>query len=90
MAQEEVKINGWLVRDKDDYAAIYSEKPVRGKSDWVDAARARNSQESTCIFSLTAYMFPEVTFESEPLEVEVTIKRRDFDYRKNGKECLVI
>ena len=72
--QQEVKIKGWLVRDKDDYTAIYSKKPIRGKTEWIDSNCSKSSSESSCILYFSEFMFPEITWESEPIEVELTIK----------------
>lgn len=72
--EKEKKIKGWLVRDKDDYTAIYSVKPIRGKTEWVDGNHPRLHNQSSCILSFCEYMFPDVKFEDEPIEVELTIK----------------
>ena len=70
----EKKIKGWLVRDEDDYTAIYSVKPIRGKTEWVDGNHPRCHDESSYILSFGEYVFPDVKFEDEPIEVEITIK----------------
>lgn len=70
-----VKIKGWLARDKDDFTAIYKVKPVRGKTEWVDVVHPRNSKESSYVLSFSEFMFPEITWENEPIEVELTIKQ---------------
>ena len=69
--QQEVKIKGWLVRDKDDNTAIYSKKPKRGKTEWIDCSRSPS--KSSCILSFNKIMFPEITWENEPIELEITI-----------------
>ena len=71
---ENTKIKGWLVRDKDDFTAIYKVKPVRGKTEWLDGTHPSNSGESSYVLSFSEFMFPEVTWENEPIEVEITIK----------------
>ncbi len=70
----EKKIKGWLVRDKDDFTAVYGVKPIRGKTEWSDGTRPRCASESSLILSFIEYMFPDVKFEDEPIEVEITIK----------------
>ena len=70
------KAKGFLVRDKDDYTAIYSTKPERGKTEWVDGNHPRNANESSCLFTMDAYLLPNVEFNDEPVEVEVTITKK--------------
>jgi len=63
------KVKGFLVRDKDDYTAIYAEKPHRGKTEWVDG-------NDSCLMTINdARLVPDIEFEDEPVEVEVTLKR---------------
>ena len=62
------KVKGFLVRDKDDYTAIYAEKPHRGKTEWVDG-------NDSCLMTINdARLVPDIEFEEEPVEVEVVIK----------------
>lgn len=70
------KAKGFLVRDKDDYTAIYSTKPNRGKTEWVDGNHPRNANESSCLFTMDARLLPNLEFGDEPLEVEVTITKK--------------
>lgn len=71
------KAKGFLVRDKDDYTAIYSTKPERGKTEWVDGNHPRNTNESSCLFTMDARILPNVEFYDEPVEVEVTITKKE-------------
>ena len=71
---EVTKINGWLVRDKDDFTAVYGVKPIRGKTEWLDGSHPKCSRETSFILSFGEYMFPDVKWEDEPIEVELTIK----------------
>ena len=65
---ELLKVRGYLVRDKDDYTAIYAEKPHRGKTEWVDG-------NGSCLMTINdARLVPDIEFEDEPVEVEVLIK----------------
>ena len=65
---ELLKVRGYLVRDKDDYTAIYAEKPHRGKTEWVDG-------NDSCLMTINdARLVPDIEFEEEPVEVEVVIK----------------
>ena len=70
------KAKGFLVRDKDDYTAIYSTKPERGKTEWVDGNHPRNANESSCLFTMDARLLPNVEFDDEPIEVEITIAKK--------------
>ena len=66
---ELLKVRGYLVRDKDDYTAIYAEKPHRGKTEWVKG-------NDSCLMTINdARLVPDIEFEDEPVEVEVTLKR---------------
>ena len=57
------------MRDKDDYTAIYAEKPHRGKTEWVNG-------NGSCLMTINdARLVPDIEFEDEPVEVEVTLKR---------------
>jgi hypothetical protein len=72
---ELLKVKGYLVRDKDDYTAIYAEKPHRGRTEWIDACQLKNPNESSCLMSINdARLIPNIDFEDEPIEVEVLIK----------------
>ena len=71
----DTKIKGYLVRDKDDYAAIYSVKPIRGNNEWFDGNHPDNANKSTCILSFSEFMFPDLKWEDEPVKVEITIKK---------------
>ena len=66
---ELLKVRGYLVRDKDDYTAIYAEKPHKGKTEWVDG-------NDSCLMTINdARLVPDIEFEDEPVEVELTLKR---------------
>lgn len=69
-------IQGWLVRDKDGTLNLFygSDKPIKRGQDeyWSVVAGA--------VFEyLPREMFPDLTWESDPIEVELIIKRK-----KNG------
>lgn len=72
---ELLKVKGFLVTDKDDYTAIYSTKPNRGRTEWVDGNHPRNANESSCLMTLNnARLLPDIKFNDKPIEVEVVIK----------------
>ena len=65
----EVKIKGWVARDSFlDVVSLYSTKPYRngGIGIW-------NILSGGCI-GLSKDLFPDLKWEDEPLEVEITIK----------------
>lgn len=65
-------IQGWVARDKSGYLVLHYKKPHRtlGNAKWYSA----QSQKS-----LPRDSFPDLTWESDPIEVELIIKRK-----KNG------
>lgn len=66
---EEVTIDGWVARDSNGTLWICSEEPQR-YSDWwiIDTDEEYTKKE------LPSYLFPDLTWGSEPLEVTITIK----------------
>lgn len=68
-------IQGWVGRDKDGAVYVHKTKPYRGAGNhgkpefWVAEAIVELPQNS----------FPDLTWESDPQPVEITIKRK-----KNG------
>lgn len=66
---EEVTIDGWVARDSKGTLWICSEEPQR-YSDWwiIDTDEEYTKKE------LPSYLFPSLTWQSEPLEVTITIK----------------
>lgn len=41
---KKLTIEGWFVRDKDDYTAIYKEKPIRGNENWIDSKHPKYNE----------------------------------------------
>lgn len=71
-------IQGWVCRDKKDNTLnLHAEKPYRARSgydlseepDWWES-------DSASFLPLDKSIFPDLTWDSEPLEVEITIKRK--------------
>lgn len=69
---EETVISGWVARDKSGYLVLHYKKPHRtfGNAKWYSA----QSQKS-----LPRDSFSDLTWDSDPIEVELIIKRK-----KNG------
>lgn len=69
---EEYKIKGWVARDQqvDSFYGngliLHHSKPIREGNEW---------SSKTIAMHLPFNFFPELTWESEPIEVELTIKK---------------
>lgn len=63
----EATISGWVARDKSGYLVLHYKKPHRtlGGDKWYSALSQK---------PLPKDHFPSLTWESEPIEVEITIK----------------
>lgn len=68
----DVVIQGWIARDEDENLFVYHTKPERDETTQMWMGGCVN-------FDLRNHLFPDLTWESEPLEVEIIIKRK-----KNG------
>lgn len=71
-------IQGWVCRDKKDNALnLHAEKPYRTQSGY-DVYDEPDWWESDCasFLPLDNSLFPDLTWESEPQEVEIIIKRK--------------
>lgn len=66
---EETVISGWVARDKSGYLVLHYKKPHRtfGNAKWYSA----QSQKS-----LPRDSFSDLTWDSDPIEVELIIKRK--------------
>ncbi len=60
----EATISGWVCRDKDGTLCLYYEKPMRGKEEWFGNYDRQLPEDS----------FPDLTWQDEPIEVEIQIK----------------
>jgi len=73
---EAIVIQGWVCRDKKDNALnLHAEKPYRAQSGY-DVCDEPDWWESDCasFLPLDKSLFPDLTWESEPLEVEIIMK----------------
>lgn len=66
---EDTVIQGWVARDKSGYLVLHYKKPHRtfGNAKWYSA----QSQKS-----LPRDSFSDLTWSNDPIEVEITIKRK--------------
>lgn len=58
----------WIARDSDGYSQLYAEKPIKKE-------RYFESVPGTRTFTISCLLFPEVTFENSPVEIELKIKK---------------
>lgn len=67
------KVKGYVARDKDGELSFWSVKPMRLT---LDEDTCRWVVPGACYYLNLAYtnMFPEITWESEPVEVEFLIR----------------
>lgn len=75
---EDTVIQGWVCRDKKDNALnLHAEEPYRTQSGYQKGDEP-DWWESDCasFLPLDNNLFPDLTWESEPLEVELIIKRK--------------
>lgn len=67
MDEQYYKIKGWVARDSDGSLNIHKEKPSRWSIYfWICRGGYLHIDKT---------LFPELTWESEPIEVELTIKK---------------
>jgi len=69
-------MKAWLVRDKDEKCFIHESKPVRDIRKWVGGTYLELSDTN-----IPADLAAKVTWEGEPVEVEITIKETGNDMR---------
>lgn len=72
---EDTVIQGWVARDNDGDLFFYTDKPRRENAVW-DEPQYWIGEAYT---ELNTDLFPDLTWESEPEQVEIIIKRK-----KNG------
>lgn len=61
-------MNLWIARDSDGYSQLYVEKPIK-KNGYFEHV------PNTGWFTISCKLFPEVTFENSPQEIELVIKK---------------
>ena len=64
------KVHGWIARDKDGLLGFYSDKPEKlDKRAWWFVPGCYSA------LALPPESYPEITWESEPFEVELIIRK---------------
>ena len=72
---EEVTIDGWVARNKDGQIYGYWHEPIREDDVWID-------DYTPILISPPQASFPSLTWESEPLEVTITIKPKNKQWKQ--------
>lgn len=82
--QLEATISGWVAVDDFDNAYIYHSKPTQGSrefcdtgdyiTDWVCDTKYPNGKKC---YVIDKDLFPNLTPDSDPIEVEITIKPKN-------------
>lgn len=70
-----VTVTGWLCRDKrHNSLLLHSDEPYRIGSGYnVDGKEDVWESDEASFFTLDSDLFPEITWESEPVKVKLTI-----------------
>lgn len=56
----------WIARDKDGYSQLYVEEPIK-RNGYFECV------PNTGWFTISCRLFPEVTFENSPQQVEIQL-----------------
>lgn len=77
--EEGTVISGWVARDEDaDCPRLYNHKPFRKKEGFKDGLWSYGLEIG---LRLDPSLFPDITWESDPEPVEITIKRKNHEWR---------
>lgn len=71
---EEVTIDGWVARDEDGFISLFNDKPTREYCDKNDIPYGFWDEANGHHLELPITSFPSLTWQSDPLEVTITIK----------------
>lgn len=74
--EQGILIGGWVARNSYGELYLYPEKPHRVKSGLTFGVVDMWSGGSMAYFALDKSLFPDITFESDPQEVEIIINRK--------------
>ncbi|OKY84333.1 MAG: hypothetical protein BHV69_09945 [Bacteroidales bacterium 52_46] len=76
---DETVIRGWVARDKRDNALLlHAGEPYRTWSGYqMDAKQDVWESDFASFLPLDSKLFPDLTWESDPIEVELIIKRKN-------------
>lgn len=73
---EDTVIQGWVARDQDGYISLFKDKPTRDTCDKDDIPYGFWDEADSNHIELPITSFPDLTWESDPQEVEIIIKRK--------------
>lgn len=71
----------WIARDKDGWLCLYKEKPVRQLVEefWMDADinyyLDYKEDGVGCFKIIDSELYPELTWEDEPIEIEILLMK---------------
>lgn len=71
--QKECSIGGWIVRDEDGDLTVFSDKPIR--ETFSDGISFWCGEEPR---GLNPSLFPQIKWESEPQECEITLRLKQY------------
>ena len=63
----------WIARDKDGGLYLYNYKPCKNETLERFTCSIKSNGEWSEEYELNSYLFPEVTFENSPMEVELKL-----------------
>ena len=73
-----IKVKGWVARNEGDDQLLFGDKPKRGnrrdhtEDYWILSNKVPVDYN---VWSLPSEMFPDIKWEDEPVEVEITIEK---------------
>lgn len=63
----------WIARDKDDSLYLYNYKPCKNKISGKFTCCIKPNGEWSEEYELNNHLFPEITFENSPMQVELKL-----------------
>lgn len=71
---ESAVTSGWVARDEDGFISLFNDKPTRDYCDKNDITYGFWDEANGHHLELPITSFPSLTWQSDPLEVTITIK----------------
>ena len=65
----------WIARDKDGGLYLYNYEPYKNKVSGRFTCSIKPNSKWSEEYELNSHLFPELTFENSPQEVELVIKK---------------
>ena len=76
-------MKAWVARDKDGLW-LFTQKPILDTYDRGDIPTYFWTSERDADLELPNSEFPEVTFENSPQEVEIKLKKKDYEHKTSN------